>query len=106
MNNEKDSDDYKRTQEIRAILLKDWDPLGIGDNPNLADEYEHYIPAILRLFDTHGTVEELERYLFIFLTKRWLSWTAKDQLYIQHRSSIQRLERYWTRYLKGAENER
>jgi hypothetical protein len=63
MNNEKDSDDYKRTQEIRAILLKDWDPLGIGDNPNLADEYDHYIPAILRLFDTHGTVEELERYL-------------------------------------------
>jgi hypothetical protein len=62
-NNEKDSDDYKRTQEIRAILLKDWDPLGIGDNPNLADEYDHYIPAILRLFDTHGTVEELERYL-------------------------------------------
>ncbi|HWX13692.1 MAG TPA: hypothetical protein VNY06_02250 [Methylocella sp.] len=86
MNNEKDSDDYKRTQEIRAILLKDWDPLGIGDNPNLADEYDHYIPAILRLFDTHGTVEELERYL-ADIEEKWeltpdpAAWRAAKKIF-------------------------
>jgi hypothetical protein len=63
MNKEGDMDDPKRTQDIRTILLKDWDPLGVGDNPNLANEYDDYIPGILRLLDAHCTVDQLERYL-------------------------------------------
>jgi hypothetical protein len=31
-------------KEIRAILLGLWDPLSIGDNPHLSDEYDAYIP--------------------------------------------------------------
>jgi hypothetical protein len=55
--------DPERTQEIRTILLKDWDPLGVGENPNLANEYDDYIPGILRLLDAHGAEAQLERYL-------------------------------------------
>ncbi|SFK55551.1 hypothetical protein [Methylocapsa palsarum] len=51
------------TKRIRTILLKDWDPLGVGDNPNLADEYDAYIPSVLALLGNHCTVDELERHL-------------------------------------------
>ncbi len=34
--------------KIRAILLRDWDPLNVGDNPHLEDEYDAYIPELLR----------------------------------------------------------
>jgi hypothetical protein len=53
-------------------LLQKWDararrlqprPLGVGDNPPLSDEYDAYIAGILRLLDTHCTVDQLERYL-------------------------------------------
>ncbi len=27
---------------VRRVLLADWDPCGVGDNPKLADEYDHY----------------------------------------------------------------
>lgn len=62
--------DDERVDSIRVILLKDWDPLGVGDNPNLADEYDSYIPAILRLLDSHCTVEQLEQYL-LGIEKNW-----------------------------------
>ncbi len=29
--------------DIRNILLNDWDPLNIGENPNISDEYDNYI---------------------------------------------------------------
>ena len=29
--------------DIRNILLKEWDPVNIGDNPNISDEYDNYI---------------------------------------------------------------
>jgi hypothetical protein len=33
--------------KVRQVLLADWDPLGVGDNPNLSDEYDSYIPEII-----------------------------------------------------------
>jgi hypothetical protein len=37
------------SNKIRTVLLRDWDPLGIGDNPNLRDEYDSYIPQLARI---------------------------------------------------------
>lgn len=34
---------------LRAILLSEWDPLCVGDNPNLVDEYDRDLPALLAL---------------------------------------------------------
>ena len=48
-----------RTGVIRAILFEDWDPIGFG--PLLpANEYDSYIPGIVRLLDNRCTVEEME----------------------------------------------
>ncbi len=54
-------DNFKRTQEIRTILLNDWDPLGVGENSNLSDEYDNYIPGILLLLDAHCTEDAVYR---------------------------------------------
>jgi hypothetical protein len=45
-------------ERLRAILLSEWDPLCVGDNPNLADEYDRYIPALLALLQ--GDADEAE----------------------------------------------
>jgi hypothetical protein len=59
-----------RIQTVRAILLRDWDPLGIGENPNLADEYDDYIPGIIQLLDNRCTFEQLKSYL-LDIEGRW-----------------------------------
>lgn len=31
---------------IRAVLMHEWDPIGVGDVPQAQDEYDSYIPQI------------------------------------------------------------
>jgi hypothetical protein len=46
---------------IRNILLEEWDPLEVGDNPNLADEYDAYIPGLASLVAADaGTVSVVD----------------------------------------------
>jgi hypothetical protein len=56
-------DDEGRTARIRHILLKDWDPLRVSDNPYLHDEYDRYIADIAHLLDRHCTVGDMEQHL-------------------------------------------
>ncbi len=51
------------TQRIHAILLGDWDPLGVDGNPHLSDEYDRYVPDILRLIESHYSLEQLVEHL-------------------------------------------
>ncbi len=39
----------KITSMVREILLRDWDPCGVGNNEALKDEYEEYLPSISAL---------------------------------------------------------
>lgn len=34
---------------IHAVLVKEWDPIGVSDEPMAQDEYDFYIPGIYRL---------------------------------------------------------
>jgi hypothetical protein len=52
-----------RTRRIRATLIRDWDPPEVGDNPHLSDEYDRYIPGILRLIESRCSVEQLTDHL-------------------------------------------
>ncbi len=67
------SDEDKATR-IRCILLKDWDPLRISDNPYLHDEYDRYISGIANLLDRHCTVDELKQHL-IWIEQEEMSLT-------------------------------
>lgn len=35
--------------DIRQILFRDWDPIGVNSNPKLSDEYDAYITALYRI---------------------------------------------------------
>ena len=49
--------------DIRTILLRDWDPLAVGNNPKLSDEYDSCSPVIYRMIQAGTTVQEIQRYL-------------------------------------------
>jgi len=50
-------------ENVRNILLQEWDPLDVGDNANLADEYDAYLPTILNLVNAGHTSHEIVEYL-------------------------------------------
>lgn len=72
------------TQCIRTILLRDWDPLIVGDNPHLSDEYDDLIPTIVGLLGNRSTVEQLERYLKD-IEERWKSTAVKPTSFVARR---------------------
>lgn len=45
-------------EKIRTVLLRDWDPLGIGENPCLRDEYDSYLPELLRILNAPSVSRE------------------------------------------------
>jgi hypothetical protein len=70
-----------RVQRLRRILLEDWDPLVVGDNPHLSDEYDDLIPGILYLLDHHCTAEQLREHL-ASIDEKWggePSWPEIEQ---------------------------
>jgi hypothetical protein len=48
---------------IRWILLHDWDPIGVKDAPEAADEYDAYVGRVYRLLISRATDEEITRTL-------------------------------------------
>ncbi|MDR6530098.1 hypothetical protein J2800_000822 [Caulobacter rhizosphaerae] len=44
----------QRIERIRQVLFADWDPLQVGSNPNLSDEYDSYLPKVMAAIDTGG----------------------------------------------------
>lgn len=49
--------------EIEKILKKDWDPIGVGHDPNAADEYRRYVYELLTLLSRNPSKDELLNYL-------------------------------------------
>lgn len=49
--------------EIRSVLINEWDPVGIGDNSNLSDEYDGYIGSIMKILMQKLSVEEIVSFL-------------------------------------------
>jgi hypothetical protein len=50
---------------IHDVLIREWDPIGVGYEPNAQDEYDSYIPTIYRLIsegaDDMKIAEHLEQ---------------------------------------------
>jgi hypothetical protein len=51
------------TEEVRKILVDDWDPIGVGGNPNLRDEYDAALGPIIRPLAESPNVYELKALL-------------------------------------------
>jgi hypothetical protein len=61
----KNPEDQKIKGDIRSILLKYWDPVGIGDNFKLSDEYDQFLPQIINLA-VSGDVNVNAFYQFLY----------------------------------------
>lgn len=48
---------------IEAILLKDWDPIGINDDPHAANEYSSYALQILGMLHRGATEQQIVDFL-------------------------------------------
>ena len=49
--------------EIGGVLLEDWDPIGVGDVPEAADEYESYVGGVYHQIAAGVTAAEMAAYL-------------------------------------------
>jgi hypothetical protein len=57
------ADVRERMARVREVLLRDWDPLGVGSNPELADEYETWLPRIMRAVEEGRSEREIAEIL-------------------------------------------
>jgi hypothetical protein len=48
---------------IGAILLKEWDPIGVKDEPMAQDEYDGYVGGVYRLLASRATETEVAEHL-------------------------------------------
>ncbi len=49
--------------KIRAILMAEWDPIGVNDVPEAADEYDAYIGGVYELLEEGASEEKISAYL-------------------------------------------
>ena len=56
--------------EIRQVLLRSWDPIGIRDEPNAQNEYDSYLGGIYELLVRRATEQEIAAHLFNIVKDR------------------------------------
>ena len=52
-----------RLAEIQRILLHEWDPIGVADSPDAADEYDSYAFQIFTMLKSRAAEADIARYL-------------------------------------------
>jgi hypothetical protein len=53
----------KLRERVGDILLAEWDPIGIRDVPNIKDEYNSYVSAIINMILSNQSEADLSEYL-------------------------------------------
>src|SRR3989344_4193325 len=56
--------DIKPINKINKLLLKELDPIGIGNMPEAEDEYFHYAQEVYRIIQASNSYRELFEYLW------------------------------------------
>ena len=51
-------------QTIRAALMRDWDPIGVAEIPEAADEHDSYIGSVYRILTATLSEDELVEFLY------------------------------------------
>jgi hypothetical protein len=67
-----DRDKVRHLQKkVREVLMRDWDPIGVGDVPGAPDEYDSYIGRVcLIVLDDHTTGDKIVTHLLDIATLR------------------------------------
>jgi hypothetical protein len=58
---------YRRVDEVMHYV---WDPISVSDMPMARDEYESYVPQVVRLLNENANEEQIASYLNEIVTER------------------------------------
>ena len=56
--------------EIRHVPMREWDPIGVREEPNAQDEYDSYIDDVFALIVKRASENEIAKYLLWVETER------------------------------------
>ena len=59
----------KANEEVKNILMNDWDPIGVKSNPNAKAEYDQYALRIVGMLYNGTTQDSLADYLDKIVTE-------------------------------------
>jgi hypothetical protein len=65
--------------KIRSLLFCEWDPCGVNQNADCANEYDEYLPAIHRLAKERRSIEEIAAQLN-FVESSYINMTPRKEL--------------------------
>jgi hypothetical protein len=65
------------TDQIRQILMKEWDPIGIKDQEACEDEYDSYIPAIRTKLQSCASEKSIAQHLAA-IEIEWMGGQSSD----------------------------
>ncbi|HXS11488.1 MAG TPA: hypothetical protein VN734_02190 [Acidobacteriaceae bacterium] len=65
---------------IRRVLLEVWDPIGVRDESNAQDEYDHYLGDVFEMLTTGAPDDELKKYLNWVSAERMGMREATDEI--------------------------
>lgn len=78
MPNSHENNELARIETVKKILLQEWDPFCVGDNPNLADEYDPFVPDLVKILQENCSVDQLQKH-FIKIEQELQSPTSAGQ---------------------------
>ena len=78
MSNDKERRGRKIQEQIRQVLLHDWDPIGVQEIPEAQDEYDSYVGGVYRLLVSHAQDEELVEHLYR-IERKTMGLGARDK---------------------------
>jgi len=93
---------FKQQDEIRRILMSKWDPIGVSDTPEAADEYDMYTGAIHGMLLRNASNAELTAHLLEIETKRMGLTDLKGnpllpaELRSEAVAALQHLKNFWS----------
>lgn len=64
--------------QIKDLLLKEWDPIGVQAIPEAQDEYDGYVPTLCSMLIARTPVHEVFEYL-LWLETEHMGLTADRQ---------------------------
>ena len=70
---------------VRRLLMEGWDPIGVAEIPEAADEYDTYVGAVGRMLREGRSADEIHAYLtFVRVDRiglgRLPGWEEREQI--------------------------
>lgn len=82
-------------RQIGEVLLRNWDPLSVADEPECADEYNAYVGPVYRLLESGASDREIAKHLVAVETNALGFPDTEWRMLIPLAQKLQRLYRRW-----------